>query len=84
MCIRDSYRTMGAQAFAAFPWSREVIEQELESRPRKIALIESCTGCGECETRCPYGLPIMDMLAGMLPAMRDIVRIYASIEGAGA
>jgi predicted aldo/keto reductase-like oxidoreductase len=27
-----------------------------------IEQVASCQKCGECETRCPYGLPIMDMI----------------------
>ena len=77
----DHYRTMGPEAFRAFPWSRERIEREMETRPKKIAAIESCTRCGICEERCPYGLPVMDMLASMLPGMRDMVRIYEELAG---
>ncbi len=27
-----------------------------------IGQVANCQRCGECETRCPYGLPIMDMI----------------------
>jgi predicted aldo/keto reductase-like oxidoreductase len=27
-----------------------------------IGQVANCQKCGECETRCPYGLPIMDMI----------------------
>ncbi|MCK4784139.1 MAG: 4Fe-4S dicluster domain-containing protein, partial [Desulfobacteraceae bacterium] len=27
-----------------------------------IEQVANCQKCGECETRCPYGLPIMDMI----------------------
>lgn len=72
----DHYRTMGSEGFRAFRWSGEVVERDLERRQETIAKIESCTRCGECETRCPYRLPIMDMLQGVLPAMRDMVASY--------
>jgi Fe-S oxidoreductase len=62
----DHYRTMGPDTFRAFPWSWERIERELPAREKGIAAIESCTRCGECETRCPYGLPVMNMLQGTL------------------
>jgi len=78
--VYDHYRTMGPEVFRAFPWSRERMAKELETRPKKIAAIESCTRCGICEERCPYGLPVMDMLASMLPGMRDIVRIYQELS----
>jgi len=72
----DHYRTMGPEAFAAFSWSREALERDLPERERTIAAIRSCTRCGVCEERCPYGLPIMEMLAGVVPAMEDMMRIY--------
>jgi predicted aldo/keto reductase-like oxidoreductase len=77
--MADHYRTMGAQAFRAFPWSRERIERDLEQRQQRIALIESCTRCGECETKCPYGLPVMDMLESVVPAMKDMLDIYRGL-----
>jgi Fe-S oxidoreductase len=27
-----------------------------------IEIAEKCTECGECITRCPYGLPIPDLI----------------------
>jgi Fe-S oxidoreductase len=24
--------------------------------------VANCQKCGDCETKCPYGLPIMDMI----------------------
>ncbi len=74
--VYDHYRTMGSEVFRAFPWSRERIDKEIETRPKKIAAIESCTRCGICEERCPYGLPVIDMLASMLPGMREMVSIF--------
>ncbi|MCD6518810.1 MAG: aldo/keto reductase, partial [Anaerolineae bacterium] len=56
----DHYRTLGAEGFAAFPWSQKMMEDDLEGRQKTIAAIESCTRCGDCEKRCPYGLPIME------------------------
>lgn len=75
----DHYRTMGAEVFAAYPWSHEAIAKDLPEREKHIASIESCTRCGACEARCPHGLPIMDMLASVVPAMRDMVRIYREL-----
>jgi len=72
----DHYRTMGPRAFRAFPWLREGIERELPGRRALIAQIEGCDHCGECEKLCRYGLPIMEMLPAMLPAMRDMVAAY--------
>ena len=75
----DHYRTMGPQAFRTFSWSTTAIERDLPEREKSIAKIESCTRCGECEAKCPYGLPIMDMLPAMVPALRDMVDAYRSL-----
>jgi uncharacterized protein len=72
----DHYRTMGPEGFRAFDWSREAVERDLASRREAIAAIESCDNCGQCEARCPYGLPVMEMLPRMLPAMREMVAYY--------
>ncbi len=80
--VYDHYRTMGSEVFRAFPWSRERIDKEIETRPKKIAAIESCTRCGICEERCPYDLPVMDMLASMLPGMRDMVCVFQELAEA--
>ena len=79
----DHYRTMGAEAFRAFAWSPNRAARELERRPKVIERIASCTRCGACEERCPHALPIMDMLAGMLPGMRDMVRIFQDLVDRG-
>ncbi len=75
----DHYRTMGREAFRAFAWSRAAVERDIKGRARVIAAIESCTRCGECEPRCPHGLPIVDMLQGQVVAMRDMVGIYEEV-----
>ena len=80
----DHYRTMGSQQFRAFRWSQARVEKESMTRRERIAQIEACTNCGECERRCRYGLPIVDMLHGMLPAMREMAGIYDDLEAAPA
>jgi predicted aldo/keto reductase-like oxidoreductase len=80
--VFNHYRTMGPEAFRAFRWSPDRIERELERRPQIIAAIESCTRCGVCEERCPYGLPVMDMLQQTLPVMRDMVDIFQNLADA--
>ena len=72
----DHHRTMGSAAFAEAPWDPAFMERDLANKETVIARIESCDHCGECEARCPYGLPIVEMLQGMLPGLRDMVRIY--------
>jgi hypothetical protein len=73
----NHHRTMGPGGFRAFPWSQEKVETELKRRPKAIEMIQSCTRCGECEMRCPYDLPVMDMLAATLPAMQDIIQAFS-------
>jgi len=75
----DHYRTMGREAFRAFDWSRAAVEGDMEGRARIIAAIESCTRCGECETRCPHGLPVIEMLQQQVVAMRDMMGIYEGV-----
>lgn len=75
----NHYRTMGHHAFRSFNWTRSVIEADLKLREERIAQITACTNCGECEPRCPYSLPIVDMLHRMLPPMRDMADIYHEI-----
>jgi len=77
--VYDHYRTMGPEAFRAFRWSRRAIRQDLPQRERRIAAIERCSRCGECEAKCPYGLPIIEMLQSMVPAMKDMLRIYGDL-----
>jgi aryl-alcohol dehydrogenase-like predicted oxidoreductase len=75
----DHYRTMGPDRFRTFPWAPERIERDLPQRQKLIAAIDSCTRCGECEARCPYGLPVVELLQGAVPAMRDMVGIYGDL-----
>ena len=75
----DHYRTMGRDGFRSFVWSRATIEQDLPKRQKCIAAIKSCTRCGECEARCPYGLPIVEILQSLVPAMTDMVGVYEQL-----
>lgn len=77
----DHYRTMGREAFRAFDWSRAALERDLEGRARLMGAIESCTRCGECEAKCPYGLSIVDMLQSQVVCMRDMMGIYQEVLG---
>jgi uncharacterized protein len=75
----DHYRTMGREAFHAFPWSRSALEKDRAERRKTITAIEACDRCGDCEKKCPYGLPIVDMLQAALPTMRDMMAIYGEV-----
>jgi predicted aldo/keto reductase-like oxidoreductase len=75
----DHYRTMGATAFRAFPWSRAAVEGDIASRRKLMAAIETCTHCGECEQKCPHNLPIVDMLEQQLGGMRHMMEMYQEV-----
>jgi uncharacterized protein len=80
----DHYRTMGREAFRAFPWSRSALEKDRAERRKTIEAIDACDRCGDCQQRCPYGLPVIDMLQAAMPAMRDIMNIYDEVYDAAA
>jgi predicted aldo/keto reductase-like oxidoreductase len=46
----------------------------------RIATVENCVECGECVERCPYGLPIPDMLQESL----EIYQRFLSKRGPGS
>jgi hypothetical protein len=69
----DHYRTMGPAGFRAHSWGRAGIEGDLAYRRQRVAAIEACTRCGDCTRRCPYALPVMEMILAMLPGMRDML-----------
>jgi len=75
----DHYLTMGPQAFKGFPWSPASVERDLEKRQQLIAAIQSCTECGLCEERCPYGLPAMAMLKGVVAPMQEMVSVWRQL-----
>ena len=62
----NHYRNLGLQSFLDFPWAPGA-RKELESHfTRRLAMLQSCTRCGKCEERCPYGLPVIEMIEMML------------------
>lgn len=79
--LYDHYRTMGPERFGRFPWSRETVQEDVERRRSTIAAIQSCNECGECEQRCPYGLPAIQMLRNVVEPMEDMLRIWQAQLG---
>jgi len=77
--VYSFYRDRGAEFFRAYPWSRTTLEHELPHHRQVIAQIESCTRCGACDARCPYGLPVMEMLEDVAAAMREMVAIWDTL-----
>jgi len=70
------YRVMGPDLFAGTTWSPEYLERDRQAKEKLVAAIEACDRCGKCEERCPHGLPVMDLLQSVLPALRDMLRVY--------
>ena len=79
--IYDHYRTMGPDGFARFPWSPERVAAHVGPQRQRIAQIRSCTDCGQCEERCPSGLPVTRMLKTMVEPMENILKIWKERYG---
>jgi predicted aldo/keto reductase-like oxidoreductase len=43
---------------------------------------ENCTDCGNCEERCPFHLPIREMMAGNIKCYREAKKKYQVLIGA--
>ena len=78
--VYDHYRTMGPDTFRRFPWSQERVKNHIVERQKRISAIKSCIECGECEKRCPFNLPIIEMLQNMLVPMDDILTILEELQ----
>ena len=72
----DHYRTMGPETFKEFSWSTDRVKQDIERRKKTILAIKACNECGECERKCPYGLPVIRMLRDTIEPMEDMLRIW--------
>lgn len=69
------FRSRGREGTLVFPWgewARANLPKELDSH---MAAIARCDNCGECESKCSYGLPIVDMLRSMMPALQEMKEI---------
>jgi len=76
----NHYRSMGPAKFAEFPWEISRVENEWDKREATIRKIDdhaACDSCMQCESRCPYGLPIVSMLRKMSPNMKDMLDIWS-------
>ncbi|UCH37772.1 MAG: aldo/keto reductase [Candidatus Bathyarchaeota archaeon] len=72
----DHYRNMGPDMFHKFPWDIEQIKKHVGERKKRITAIQSCTQCGECESKCPYQLPIIDMLHNTINPMTEMLQLW--------
>jgi uncharacterized protein len=82
----NHYRSMGPEKFGEFPWEQSRVDDEWKNREATIAKIDdhaACDSCMQCESRCPYGLPIVSMLRTMSPNMKDMLDIWSK-QGAKA
>lgn len=62
----NHYRNLGLQVFLDYPWAPGA-RKSLEAHfTRRLAMLQRCTRCHKCEERCPYGLPVVDMIEAML------------------
>ncbi|MBP37860.1 MAG: aldo/keto reductase [Dehalococcoidia bacterium] len=78
--IYNHYRSMGPAKFAEFPWETSRVEDEWQDRESLISKIDdhaACDSCMQCESRCPYNLPIVSMLRSMSPSMKNMLDIWS-------
>ena len=78
--LYNHYRSMGSVSFSKFPWEPSRVEADLQGRESLIEKIndhDACDSCMQCESRCPYNLPIVSMLRTMVPNMEDMLDIWS-------
>jgi predicted aldo/keto reductase-like oxidoreductase len=78
--LYNHYRSMGPVSFSKFPWEPSRVEDDLQGRESLITKIndhDACDSCMQCESRCPYNLPIVSMLRTMVPKMEDMLDIWS-------
>ncbi|MCE5258236.1 MAG: aldo/keto reductase [Chloroflexi bacterium] len=76
----NHYRNMGIDKFLTYPWAegaRKTMEAHFRQR---LAVLQRCTLCHKCEQRCPYGLPVVEMVEEML---QDHPPLIAALEARG-
>jgi predicted aldo/keto reductase-like oxidoreductase len=64
-------KNMGHERAWAFPWGEWAREHLPGELARVTSTIESCDYCGECEAKCPHGLPVSKLLKDLLPGLRE-------------
>ncbi|MCK4582433.1 aldo/keto reductase [Candidatus Bathyarchaeota archaeon] len=56
-----------AQVLRRMGWSERRVEAVKEAKEK----LETCIHCGECESRCPYNLPIQELLPKAMQSLWD-------------
>jgi predicted aldo/keto reductase-like oxidoreductase len=72
----NHYRNMGLDKFLTFPWDIEQVKNHVGERKKRLAAVQSCTKCGECELKCPYQLPIIEMLQHTITPMTVMLQLW--------
>ena len=73
------YRNMGLDAFLTAPWhpgARKLFERHFRRRLERLA---ACTACRQCEARCAYGIPVVDMLEDMKADHPPLIEALAAL-----
>lgn len=71
-------RNMKREGLSSFPWGDWARRNAPLELARIVDSIDRCDGCGQCESRCPYGLPIVQLLKDMLPALREMRELVSA------
>ena len=68
--LMNMYRLYGLE-----DWARREYRLQLKpKREKETDLLQAaaCTQCGECETKCPYDLPIRKMMVEQIALFREL------------
>ena len=58
-----------SQVLRRMGWSERRVESVKDAKLK----LETCIHCGECESRCPYGLPIQELLPKAMQSLWDLM-----------
>jgi L-lactate utilization protein LutB len=67
---------MGPDTFLTFPWDIEQVKNHVGERKKHLVAVQSCTKCGECESKCAYQLPIIEMLQNTITPMTEMLHLW--------
>ena len=58
-----------SQVLRRMGWTESRVNSVKEAKEK----LETCINCGECESRCPYGLPIQELLPKAMQSLWDLM-----------